>query len=121
MGTRTSDISEFYVVGINYKKTDAAIRGQFAISEEQYAQLLTLAPAHHLSELFVLSTCNRTEIYGFADNVRQLAGLFLSATRRNYETFLDMAHIKRGAAAVEHPFLVGAGIYSHIIRDYEIV
>src|SRR5258708_33131442 len=121
MGTRTSDISEFYVVGINYKKTDAAIRGQFAISEEQYAQLLTLAPAHHLSELFVLSTCNRTEIYGFADNVRQLAGLLCSATEGNYETFLDMAYIKRGAEAVVNLFLVGAGLDVQVIRDYEIV
>ena len=73
MGTRTSDISEFYVVGINYKKTDAALRGQFAISEEQYARLLALAPSHQLSELFVLSTCNRTEIYGQAHHRHESA------------------------------------------------
>lgn len=121
MGTRTSDISEFYVVGINYKKTDAAIRGQFAISEEQYTQLLTLAPSHHLSELFILSTCNRTEIYGFADSARQLAGLLCSATEGNVEAFLDMSYIKRGMDAVDHLFLVGAGIDSQILGDYEIV
>ncbi|WP_431213213.1 hypothetical protein ACQ86N_47690 [Puia sp. P3] len=71
MVTRTSDISGFYVVGINYKKTDAAIRGQFAINNEQYERILTLAPTLHLTELFILSTCNRTEIYGFADNASQ--------------------------------------------------
>jgi glutamyl-tRNA reductase len=121
MSTRTSDISEFYVVGINYKKTDAAIRGQFAISEEQYAQLLTLAPSHHLSQLFILSTCNRTEIYGFADNARQLAGLLCSGTEGDIATFLDRAYIKRGVEAVEHLFYVGAGIDSQILGDYEIV
>jgi glutamyl-tRNA reductase len=121
MSTRTSDISEFYVVGINYKKTDAAIRGQFAISEEQYAQLLTLAPSHHLTQLFILSTCNRTEIYGFADNARQLAGLLCSATEGDIATFLDRAYIKRGVEAVEHLFYVGAGIDSQILGDYEIV
>jgi glutamyl-tRNA reductase len=121
MGTKTSDISEFYVVGINYKKTDAAIRGQFAISEEQYARLLTLAPSHQISELFVLSTCNRTEIYGFADNARQLATLLCSATEGNFEVFLDMSYIKRGVEAIEHLFLVGAGIDSQILGDYEIV
>lgn len=121
MGTRTSDISEFYVVGINYKKTDADIRGQFAISEEQYGHLLGLAPSHHLSELFILSTCNRTEIYGFADNARQLAALLCSATEGNYEAFLESAYIKRGVEAVEHLFLVGAGIDSQILGDYEIV
>jgi len=121
MGTRTSDISEFYVVGINYKKTDAAIRGQFAISEEQYAHLLTLAPSHHLSELFILSTCNRTEIYGFAESAGVLARLLCSATEGNYEAFLDMSYIKRGAEAIDHLFLVGAGIDSQILGDYEIV
>ncbi|HEY4108352.1 glutamyl-tRNA reductase [Puia sp.] len=121
MRTRTSDISEFYVVGINYKKTDAAIRGRFAISEEQYAHLLTLAPSHHLSELFVLSTCNRTEIYGFADDAGQLAGLLCSATEGDYAIFNEIAYVKRGAEAIEHLFLVGAGIDSQILGDYEIV
>ena len=121
MGNSTSDISGFYIVGINYKKTDAAIRGQFAISNEQYERLLSLAPAYHLSELFILSTCNRTEIYGFADNARQLADLLCSATTGRRENFLDMAYIKRGAEAVEHLFLVSAGIDSQILGDYEIV
>ncbi|GGB13639.1 glutamyl-tRNA reductase [Puia dinghuensis] len=121
MGTRTTDISGFYVVGINYKKTDAAIRSQFAISNEQYSHLLSLAPAHHLSELFVLSTCNRTEIYGFADNVRQLAGLLCSATTGDTSTFMEIAYSKRGAEAIEHLFLVSAGIDSQILGDYEIV
>lgn len=121
MGNSTLDISGFYIVGINYKKTDAAIRGQFAISNEQYAKLLSLAPAHHLSELFILSTCNRTEIYGFADNASQLADLLCSETTGNREAFMDMAYIKRGAEAVEHLFLVSAGIDSQILGDYEIV
>jgi glutamyl-tRNA reductase len=121
MGNSTSDISAFYIVGINYKKTDAAIRGQFAISNEQYEKLLSLAPAHHLTELFILSTCNRTEIYGFADNARQLADLLCSATAGNRANFLDMAYIKRGAEAIEHLFLVAAGIDSQILGDYEIV
>ena len=56
MGNRTSDISEFYVVGINYKKTDASIRGQFAIGNEQYEKLLALAPSHPISEFFILFT-----------------------------------------------------------------
>ena len=121
MGNSTSDISGFHIVGINYKKTDAAIRGQFAISNEQYEKLLSLAPAYHLSELFILSTCNRTEIYGFADNARQLADLLCTATMGNREDFLDMAYIKRGAEAIEHLFLVSAGIDSQILGDYEIV
>jgi glutamyl-tRNA reductase len=121
MGNSIADISGFYIVGINYKKTDAAIRGQFAISNEQYERLLALAPSYSLSELFVLSTCNRTEIYGFADNARQLADLLCTGTTGNQDDFLEMAYIKKGADAIEHLFFVSAGIDSQILGDYEIV
>ena len=121
MGTRTSDISGFYVVGINYKKTDAAIRGQFAINNEQYERILTLAPSRHLNELFILSTCNRTEIYGFADNASQLASLLCTETIGDVDSFMEMAYVKKGSQAIEHLFLVGAGIDSQILGDYEIV
>ncbi|MBS1603453.1 MAG: glutamyl-tRNA reductase [Bacteroidetes bacterium] len=121
MGTRTSDISGFYVVGINYKKTDAAIRGQFAINNEQYDRILALAPSLHLNELFILSTCNRTEIYGFADNAGQLASLLCTETIGDVDSFMEMAYVKRGSQAIEHLFLVGAGIDSQILGDYEIV
>jgi len=121
MGTRTSDISGFYVVGINYKKTDAAIRGHFAIGNEQYERILALAPARHLNELFILSTCNRTEIYGFADSASELADLLCTETMGSRDSFLEMAYIKKGLEAVDHLFLVAAGIDSQILGDYEIV
>ena len=121
MGTRTSDISGFFVIGINYKKTDASIRGRFAIGNEQYEKLLTLAPSFHLTELFVLSTCNRTEIYGFADNAAQLAGLLCTQTTGDKDAFLQLAYIKKGLAAIEHLFEVSAGLDSQILGDYEIV
>lgn len=121
MGNKTTDISGFYVVGINYKKTDAAIRGQFAISTEQYEKILALAPAYYLNELFILSTCNRTEIYGFADDAAQLINLLCTQTAGDRATFLDLAYIRHGMAAIDHLFQVSAGLDSQILGDYEIV
>jgi len=120
-GHSSKDISKFFIAGINYKKTDAAIRGQFAISNEQYASLLALAPSYGLHELFVLSTCNRTEIYGFAEQAGQLISLLCTQTEGNQDTFNQLAYIKKGPAAVEHLFAVGAGLDSQILGDYEIV
>jgi glutamyl-tRNA reductase len=120
-GHSSKDISKFFIAGINYKKTDAAIRGQFAISNEQYASLLALAPSYGLHELFVLSTCNRTEIYGFAEQAGQLISLLCTQTEGNQDTFTQLAYIKKGSAAVEHLFSVGAGLDSQILGDYEIV
>ncbi|HEY0041102.1 MAG TPA: glutamyl-tRNA reductase, partial [Flavisolibacter sp.] len=103
------------------KKSDASIRGQFAISNDQYSTILELATLQGLNELFILSTCNRTEIYGFAHNSNQLVDLLCSQTVGNAETFKKAAYIKNGTEAVQHVFNVGAGLDSQILGDYEIV
>jgi glutamyl-tRNA reductase len=115
------DISKFWIAGINYKKTDVSIRGQFAIQNEQYTNLLRQVLEMGLNELFVLSTCNRTEIYGFADGVSQLIDLLCSQTAGSKETFSELAYVKRGQEAIEHLFNVSAGLDSQILGDYEIV
>ena len=115
------NIPNFYVAGINYKKSDASVRGQFAIGADQYKAVLAAASEEGLNELFILSTCNRTEIYGFAHNSQQLVDLLCAQTTGDAETFKKAAYIKNGVAAIEHVFSVGAGLDSQILGDYEIV
>jgi glutamyl-tRNA reductase len=115
------DISNFFVAGINYKKSDASVRGQFAIGTEQYKNVLDLAKEDGLNEIFILSTCNRTEIYGFAYCSHQLIELLCSQTLGDAETFRNSAYVKSGIEAIEHVFSVGAGLDSQILGDYEIV
>jgi glutamyl-tRNA reductase len=115
------NISNFFIAGINYKKSDACTRGQYAISNEQYLSLLNEAAKSGLNELFVLSTCNRTEIYGFANTSNQLIQLLCSQTAGSITTFKELAYIKSGGQAVEHLFQVAAGLDSQILGDYEIV
>ncbi|MGI8636111.1 MAG: glutamyl-tRNA reductase, partial [Segetibacter sp.] len=103
------------------KKTDASMRGLFAINTSQYANILSIAPSFGLSELFILSTCNRTEIYGFADNASQLIEILCSQTVGDKKTFAELCYIKQGSAAVQHIFEVGAGLESQILGDYEII
>lgn len=119
--TGSKDISKFFIAGINYRKTDALIRGQFAINNEQYAAILQLAPAYAISEFFIISTCNRTEIYGFAENVNQLIALLCTQTEGTAETFSELSYIKQGNDAIDHLFHVGAGLDSQILGDYEVV
>ena len=115
------NISSFFVAGINYKKTDAALRGQFAINNEQYATILDLAPSYNLNELFVISTCNRTEIYGFSEDAATLCNLICSQTEGSVATFTEIAYIKNGKDAIQHLFDVAAGLDSQILGDYEIL
>ncbi|MFT3680989.1 MAG: glutamyl-tRNA reductase [Ferruginibacter sp.] len=115
------DISNFFIAGINYKKTDAAIRGQFAITNEQYEKLLEAAPGYGVKELFILSTCNRTEIYGFAESTSSLIHLLCSQSKSSADVFQELAYIKKGGEAIRHLFNVAAGLDSQILGDYEIL
>jgi len=120
-GNSLKDFSRFFIAGINYKKTDAAIRSQFAICDNKYAAIAELAPSFAINEFFIISTCNRTEIYGFADNTKQLISLLCTQTEGSAEKFSELAYIKQGVNAIEHLFEVAAGLDSQILGDYEIV
>jgi len=115
------DLNQFYIIGINYKKTDSSVRGQFAINPEHYSSILQKASLVNVSELFVLSTCNRTEIYGVVNHPDVLISLLCSVTRGSVNTFKELAYIKNGLDAIEHLFNVAAGLDSQILGDYEIV
>ncbi len=115
------NISQFYIAGINYKKSDASVRGHFAINSDQYTNILQKAAQFGLNELFILSTCNRTEICGFASNADELINLLCSETIGDAESFKKSAYIKKGLPAINHLFCVGAGLDSQILGDYEIV
>ena len=121
LGHKQTDLSTFFIAGINYKKTDASLRGQFAVNVDQYAILFSLAPSLGVREFFVLSTCNRTEIYGFADSAASLSNLLCTQTQGEKEMFETIAYHKKGHKAIEHLFNVAAGLDSQILGDYEIV
>jgi glutamyl-tRNA reductase len=112
---------QFYIAGINYKKTNASLRGLFAIDHPAYATILKNAAHEGIQEIFILSTCNRTEIYGIASDAEALIELLCSQSKADIKTFREICYIKQGFEAVQHLFLVAAGLDSQILGDYEIV
>ncbi|GAA4313860.1 glutamyl-tRNA reductase [Compostibacter hankyongensis] len=116
----TKELSHFFLAGINYRKTDAAIRGRFAINNEQYAKIIADARTEGVNEMFILSTCNRTEIYGFAHNAEQLITLLCGETSGDKRLFQRLAYVQQGEAAVHHLYKVGVGLDSQILGDYEV-
>ena len=115
------NLSNFFLAGINYKKTDANLRGQYAINGDQYQQMIAVALQMEVTEFFVLSTCNRTEIYGFTNYSSNLSNLLCTQTKGSINQFNEIAYIKNGLQAIEHLFNVAAGLDSQILGDYEIV
>ncbi len=119
--SHSKEIANFHIVGINYKKTDAAIRGLYAINPAQYQQLLEHARTVQLDDLFVLSTCNRTEVYGFAASPGQFIDLLCEQTKGDRDQLLEIAYTKSGEEAIRHLYQVGTGLDSQILGDYEII
>jgi glutamyl-tRNA reductase len=121
MGDYPKDLQHFFVVGLSYKKSDSAVRSRFAISQEQYDLILENAQLKGVAELFVLSTCNRTEIYALAPDLDTLVNLICEATGQSAIEFRNFAYLYRAEIAVQHLFQVAAGLDSQILGDYEIV
>lgn len=111
----------FYAVGLSYKKADAEMRGKFSLDEKAKTNLLTQAKIEGIESLFLISTCNRTEIYGFAQHPFQLIKLLCENSQGTVEDFQQVAYVYKGKEAVNHLFRVGTGLDSQILGDFEII
>jgi len=111
----------FYTIGLSYKKAEATVRGHFSLTEEGKLNLLEKAKNDGIDGLIVTSTCNRTEIYGFAQHPFQLIKLLCEFTKGTVEEFEKVAYVYKNKAAISHMFHVGSGLDSQILGDFEII
>lgn len=111
----------FYAVGLSYRKADAEIRGKFSLGNTAKTALLEQAKQEGIESLVVISTCNRTEIYGYAEHPFQLIKLLCDNSQGTVEEFQRVAFVYKNAEAIDHVFRVGSGLDSQILGDFEII
>lgn len=111
----------FYAIGLSYKKADADIRGRFSLDDTSKQNLLHQAKEVGIESLIVNSTCNRTELYGFAEHPYQLIKLLCENSKGTIEEFQHVAYIHKNQEAISHMFRVGSGLDSQILGDFEII
>ena len=111
----------FYSVGLSYKKADAEIRGKFSLDAQAKKRVLEQAKSEGIESLIVTSTCNRTEIYGFAEHPFQLIKLICENSNGSIETFQKVGFVYKNQEAINHLFRVGTGLDSQILGDFEII
>ncbi|NNM23039.1 MAG: glutamyl-tRNA reductase [Flavobacteriaceae bacterium] len=111
----------FYAIGLSYQKADAEIRGHFSIPDQAQNDILQRAKEDGIPSLSVISTCNRTELYGFAQHPYQLIKILCDFTQGTVEEFEKVAYVYKGMEAVSHLFHVGTGLDSQILGDFEII
>lgn len=115
------------LIGISYKTSTIEVREQFSLAQEEiipFSELLQKETG--ISDLVVLSTCNRTEIY-FSQNKYN----FLLAAKLVYKTLKQFKEIEEkywhtfysrsNNEAVKHLFEVASGIHSMIIGEDQII
>ena len=113
--------TSFYALGLSYKKADATVRGKFSLDAKAKSTILIQAEAEGIQSLIVTSTCNRTEIYGFANHPYELIKLLCENSNGTVEEFQEVAYIYKNQEAVNHMFRVGTGLDSQILGDFEII
>ncbi len=114
-------MSNFYLAGISYEKTNTAIRSLFAFDDAAYFSFGRRVHQDDIPECYILSTCNRTEIYGFASAADQLIEALCTQTKGTAKTFRKHAYLLKGEAAVRHLYEVACGLNSQILGDFEII
>ena len=115
------DFIRFYVVGVSYKNADLITRGKFSLSKFKSSLLLKQAKADGLNELMVISTCNRTELYGIVENPKILIEYLCKFSDGDQAQFYEKGYILSEQLAINHVFRVGCGLDSQIIGDFEII
>ncbi len=115
----------FHVLSLSQRTAPLAVREQLALDEAACRQLLrTLRAAPGLTDVLVLSTCNRTEIYYCAgqeqsatllDALGQVLGRVVSA-----EQAAHFVHLHGAEAASRHLLEVALGLEAQVVGDQQI-
>lgn len=113
--------NSFYAIGLSYKKAEAEVRGKFSLDVPAIDRIMVQAKEQGIDGLLAISTCNRTELYGFAQHPFQLIKLLCDHTPGNMEEFQEVAYVYKNHDAISHMFRVGTGLDSQILGDFEII
>jgi glutamyl-tRNA reductase len=118
-------LDNFKSISLSHKTAPLAVRELIALNEDEAKRLmLRLRDFFGLTELLVVSTCNRTEVYyTFGQDLnREIAQLLLiEKGLTDTEDYLPYFQLYADhSAAVHHLFEVCVGLHSQVIGDMQI-
>ncbi len=116
----------FFVIGINHKECPVAIRERLHFTSKQMEEALAeIRSFPEISEMVILSTCNRVEFYGFTENPEIPEESLLNWLDRVKKTgsfeFIPFLYRLQGKDAIRHLFRVAVGLDSLVIGENEIL
>jgi len=114
-------IQDFTVIGINHWDAPVEVREKFSMGCDGRTMLLDGARREGITSLFVISTCNRTEIFAEGATTRELIRILTTYSKGTLDEFHRYGFEMEGERAVEHLFRVATGLDSQILGDLQIV
>ena len=113
------------VVGLNNRTMPLDLFESFAVSNEDLPKaLLSVKSRRHVSEAVLLSTCNRTEVYVFAEKFhgayQDIRDFFSDLSDLSADQFNDYLYVHYEDEAVKHLFSVTCGLDSAVLGENEI-
>jgi len=112
---------KLFVAGLSYKSAPVEVREQLAVHRSRLLCCgCRLKLRGNLSELVLLSTCNRVEIYGVTPEMNGNAGELFRQLAGNDFDFSPHLYVKEDAEAVGHLFSVASGLDSMVLGETEI-
>lgn len=115
----------FKALSLTYKQAPVEVRELFALTEDTAKKLmLALREITDATELLVLSTCNRTEIYytSCSDQSEAIVKL-IGIVKGNFDSSQYISYFQNITdhnAAVKHLFEVGIGLDAQVVGDMQI-
>ena len=114
------------VVGANHRTAPLDLLERMAVTGDRLPKLLAdLDAGEHTSEVVVLATCNRTEVYLVAERFhgayREVRDFFADLTFLPPERFAENLYVHYDEQAVRHLFEVTAGLDSAVPGEHEIL
>ncbi|WP_338768553.1 glutamyl-tRNA reductase [Bernardetia sp. ABR2-2B] len=117
--------NSFHTLYITYKEADVPTRELFSLSEREIETLLlSFQNSASIKEIFVLSTCNRTEIYwygtkkSFSIIKEEVAQLKSISSKKIMET--GFKYNANSEEVIKRFFEVSVGVDSQIVGDWQI-
>jgi glutamyl-tRNA reductase len=114
-----------FALGLNHTTAPLDLRGRFAFAPEQLAPTLQAfrERLQRVSEVAIVSTCNRTELYVGAN-----PGLVIPAVDWladvggvSAHTLREHSYLLEGGAAARHAFRVASGLDSMVLGEPQIL
>ncbi|WP_338602494.1 glutamyl-tRNA reductase [Saccharopolyspora sp. SCSIO 74807] len=113
-------------VGLSHRTAPVRVLERAAIGAEDVGKVLDeLIARDHISEAFLVSTCNRVEVYAVAETFHggldDVTAVLARQAGAEVAELADHFYVHYAGAAVEHLFSVAAGLDSMVVGEAQIL